>query len=101
MPTGEVEWCVLIFILDIYVGMFTIDKDSQYLMVVVDTGPMQCSPSILILILPIWIGPLPQQTDHLLCMAMISSIIHLLIQRMVAIVEINNNHMNNNTVYNN
>ena len=83
---------------DIYVGI-TIDKDSQYLMVVVDTGRMQCSQSILIL--PIWIGPLPQQTDHLLCTAMIGSPKQLLIQRIVAIVEINNNDMNNNTVNNN
>ena len=98
IPTGDVEWCVLSSILDIYVGI-TIDKDRQYLMAVVDTGPMKCSPSIHIL--PIWIGPLPQQTDHLLCMAFTSSPIHLLIQRIAAIVEINNNHMNNNTVNNN
>ena len=95
-PTGVVEWCVLIFILDIYVSMFTIYHDSQHLMVVVETGHMQCSPSIHIL--PIWIGPLPQQTDHLLCTAFKSSTMHLLIQRTVAIVEINNNH---NTVNNN
>ena len=99
MPTGDVEWCVLINILDIYVGMFTIDKDKQYLRAVVDTGHMKCSPSTHIL--PIWIGPLPQQTNHLLCKVFTSSAKHLLIQRKVAIVEINNNHMNNNTVNNN
>ena len=96
--TGDVEWCVLITILDIYVGI-TIDKDRQYLMAVVGTGPMKCSPSRRTL--PIGIAPLPRQTDHLLCMAIIGGPIHLLIQRKAAIVEINNNHMNNNTVNNN
>ena len=84
--TGDVEWCVLIFTFDIYVGI-TIDKDRQGPRVVVDTGPVHCSPSMLIL--PIGIGHLPQQTDHLLCRAM-SSMIHLPIQGTVAIVEINN-----------